>query len=422
MGLSRRALLGSALAGGAVLAAGSGCGTGSDSRTLTLWYWAGSISENVLDDETKRLKSQGLTLSRSAIGGDYKAKFMTTLAGRADVPSIVGMNSDVATYFPDADSFVDLRTLGSDDYADKYLEWKWKQGISPDGRMIGFPMDTGPTALYYRKDLLAKAGLPSEPDEVAASITTWDDWMAAGRTLKSKLNCLPVDSAGFLYRMVLSSATTRYFTEKNKYIGDGDTVRNAWELAVKSVKDKMSAATASMSTDWFALATNNRLPWFAGAVWMLNYLGPGVPTTKGKWRVTAAPGGAGNDGGSFLGITKYCQDPKAAFEAITWMQNADNQVRAFGDVNLFPSTPASFANPKLRKPNAFFGGQVTMDVFAPAAAKVPICYLSPYDGIVGSVYSNELMKVESQGKNPDQAWKDVQREVARELEHRGLSS
>ena len=61
-------------------------------------------------------------------------------------------------------------------------------------------------------------------------------------------------------------------------------------------------------------------------------------------------------------------------------------------------------------------------MFAKAATKVPICYLSPYDSIINTIFDDELGKVESQGKNPDQAWKDVQDQVARELEHRGVSS
>jgi cellobiose transport system substrate-binding protein len=432
MALTRRALLRSAAAGGAALAGGAGLtglagcadfGAGEPSDEMTLWYWAGSLSESVLDDEKKRLARQGLDLVRSAIGGDYRTKFLTTLAGRAAVPDIAGMNSDVATYFPDADQFVDLRTLGAGKLADQYLTWKWKQGVTPDGRMIAFPMDTGPTALYYRTDLLAQAGLPSEPGEVAASIKTWDDWLAAGRTLKAKIpHCTPVDSLAYLFRMVLSSATSRYMDENNKYIGDRGPTRYAWEIAAKAAKDGLSAAAQFLATDWYALASAGRLPWFSGAVWVLNYLGPGAPKTKGKWRLATAPGGPGNDGGSFLAISKYCQHPEQAYAAITWMQSARNQVRAFHDVNLFPSAPAAFTDPALHKPNAFFGGQRTIEVFAKAATKVPICYLSPYDSIINTIFQDELGKVESQGKNADQAWKDVQDQVARELEHRGVSS
>lgn len=88
--------------------------------------------------------------------------------------------------FPSADRFYDLRELGADRLKDQYLEWKWNQGITPDGKMIAFPMDTGPTALFYRSDLFKQAGLPSDPEKVSASIRTWDDYMAAGEQLQQK--------------------------------------------------------------------------------------------------------------------------------------------------------------------------------------------------------------------------------------------
>ena len=422
---TRRLVLRSALAGGLASGLGltaAGCGSGTPDNVLPLWYWNGSISPNVLADAGKRLAG-GLTLEPSAIGGDYKTKFLTTLAGRAAVPSIAGINSDVATYFPDGDAFVDLRTLGADDLESQYLPWKWKQGIAPDGRMIAFPMDTGPTALYYRTDLLAKAGLPSKQDEVAGSIRTWDDFLSAGRKLKAKLpGCTPVDSLFYLFRMVLASSRTVYMDERNHYIGDGGSARRAWDVAVQAHQDGLSAASISLTPEWYALVSTGRLPWFVGAVWMLNYLGPGAPKTKGRWRICAAPGGAGNNGGSFLAITTYCKHPREAFQLITWMQNAKNQVRAFHDVNLFPSTPASYTDPALHKPNDFFGGQDTIDVFSAAAQQVPVSYLSPYDSIIQDIFQLELTKVESQGKDPERAWKDVQAEVHRELEHHGVSA
>ena len=77
----------------------------------------------------------------------------------------------------------------------------------------------------------------------------------------------------------------------------------------------------------------------------------------------AAPGGAGNKGGSFLAITKYCKNPKAAFAFISWLESAKNQAQAFLDPVLFPSTPATYTDKTLTAPDPFFGGQQIVDVF-----------------------------------------------------------
>ena len=47
-------------------------------------------------------------------------------------------------------SIVDLNTLGAAKLKSQYLSWKWAQGETTDGKLVGFPIDIGPTALYYR--------------------------------------------------------------------------------------------------------------------------------------------------------------------------------------------------------------------------------------------------------------------------------
>ena len=86
-----------------------------------------------------------------------------------------------------------------------------------------------------------------------------------------------------------------------------------------------------------------------------------------------------NNGGSFLSITKACREPEQAFEIITWMLDAANQAQGYVDAGLFPSTPASYGLKQMREPDPFFGGQVTTDIFGPAAQKIVVAYNSPFD-------------------------------------------
>ena len=186
------------------------------------------------------------------------------------------------------------------------------------------------------------------------------------------------------------------------------------------VKEGLSANAQSGTTDANAVVTNGKLVAYNAAVWWAQ-LGPknAAPKTKGLWRVTAAPGGAGNRGGSFLAITKYCKNPKAAFAFISWLESAKNQAQAFLDPVLFPSTPASYTDQTMAAPDPFFGGQKIVDVFAASAKKYPGAYFSPYDTIIGTPLGAELVNVEVAGKSPDQAWADAQRQIERELTRAG---
>lgn len=146
---------------------------------MVLWYWSGGLSPKVVQDAKARYDS-AVNLQAIQIGGYYRSKLMTTMTGRAHIPDIAGLKGeDMASYLPNSDQFVDLRTLGAEKLKDRYLPWKWDQGIAPDGSMVGFPIDCGPVAHYYQPAVFEKAGLAYEPADVSRELATWDQFFAA---------------------------------------------------------------------------------------------------------------------------------------------------------------------------------------------------------------------------------------------------
>jgi cellobiose transport system substrate-binding protein len=423
MTLSRRHFL---AAGSALAAAGlTGCGSRSSlggSNELSMWTWVGSVNDDLIGQAEKAIPGHdGMKLAMTRIGSNYKTKVLTALAGKSLVPDIVAINDDVATYFPNADQFHDLNELGAKELEKDFLPWKWNWGTTPEGKMMAYPMDTGPTALFYRTDVFEKAGVDIDPAAVAELAPDWDTYIALGKKVKQAVPGSSItDNITSIYGYRMAQQPKRYMTKDGQYIGNQDHVRESFELAVRVVKEGLSANAQNGSTDADAVVTNGKLVVFNAAVWWAQ-LGPknAAPKTKGLWRVTAAPGGAGNRGGSFLAITKYCKNPEAAFAFISWLESAKNQAQAFLDPVLFPSTPASYTDSRLSAPDPFFGGQKIVDVFAESAKKYPGAYFSPYDSIIDAPLSAELVNIETAGKNPDQAWADAQRQIERELTRAG---
>jgi cellobiose transport system substrate-binding protein len=187
MDLSRRDLVRAGLL--AIAAAGlsgaAGCGGGArDANKLSLWYWSGGLSDDVVADAVRRFNQT--TLEPSVIGGDFKQKLVTTMNGRQFVPDITGIKGEnIAEMLAEPDRFIDLNILGAGSLKSQFVDWKWQQGSTTDGRLIGYPIDIGPTAMFYRQDIFARAGLPTEPTQVAAAMSTMDDWFAAGQRLKA---------------------------------------------------------------------------------------------------------------------------------------------------------------------------------------------------------------------------------------------
>lgn len=425
MDLSRRRILKAALLAAAAGATagcastGSGARSGSPTGDLTLWYWGGGLSDKVVADAAKHFPGDGLTSAQ--IGGAFKQKLLVTMIANKYVPDITGVKGEDMPYFlPDADHFIDLNTLGARKLAPQFLSWKWKQGTTEDGRLIGFPIDIGPTALYYRADLFAKAGLPSDPAAVAAAAPTLDDYFALGAELRKALpKSFLVNNIGSIFTLRLGQLTKRFIDQDNRFIGDQDHIREAWTTAVKPFRLGIDAGINDSS--WNAAIGNGTLTTEVGAAWHAADIEQAAPNTKGRWRVAPTPGGPANNGGSFLALPKSCRNPELAFQMITWMLDAANQGRNFTDAQLFPTMPAAYALPALTAPDPYFGGQRTIDVFGPAAKNIPFAYTAPADNAVSAPYYSELTNIEAIGKDPDAAWRDAVQSARLIAEQQGVN-
>ncbi|CAM5588762.1 MULTISPECIES: ABC transporter substrate-binding protein [Streptomyces] len=427
MRLSRRGLLRAGLAGTAATALGglaSGCAvpTGSTGRNMVLWYWSGGLSDTVVKNAKARYGGS-VDLDAIQIGGYYRSKLITTLAGRAHIPDIAGLRGeDMASYLPNADQFVDLRTLGAEKLRSRYLDWKWQQAVAPDGSLVGLPIDVGPVVHYYQPAVYEKAGLPHEPADVSRELDTWDKFFTAGERLKKRLpGTYILTDVVSVFEMSIGQGTSRFVDEDRRFIGDGPHVRACWDRAVEAKRRGIVSDIVSGTPDSISATEKGTLPSQLNASWAAGDLKLAYPKTEGHWRVADCPGGPSNVGGSFLAITKACREPERAFEIISWMLDSRNQAQGFVDAGLFPSTPASYAMPKLREPDPFFGGQITMDVFGPAAEKIPVAFNSPYDIALGQPIRDEIKNVGVLGKDPAKAWEDAMDSCRRIAKHLGVA-
>jgi ABC-type glycerol-3-phosphate transport system substrate-binding protein len=414
MELSRRTLIAggfAAMLGSTVAGCSSSMDTGSTKKNVTgnlaLWCWPGGLGKTVLDDTIAHFPDQHLKYSE--IGGDFKQKLLTTFNGGTSIPDITGVKGeDIASILPQANRFVDLKTVGADSILGDYLEWKVKQATTLDGKVIGIPIDIGPTALYYREDIFTAGGLPGDPAKVADQLKTWEDFLAAGLELKkANPKALIVSDATDMYGLIVNQGTDRYIDKDNKFIGDQDHIRRAWDLAVKAITTKVDAKTLGGTPDWNAGLDQGTVPALTGAAWVALDVKAACKTSTGKWKLAPTPSGPANFGGSFLTITRNAADPAAAFEVIKYMLSADNEAKAFADAQIFPATPAAYDKPQLKAADPFFGGQVPIDVFGPAAKNIPIAYEAPLDAAVGAPYATALKTVQSGSKSSDAAWKDA---------------
>jgi cellobiose transport system substrate-binding protein len=409
--LSRRDLIRAGLGAslGGLIASASGCGsetaTSVSTGPTTLWYWAGGLSDNVVAAAVKHFAPQ-TSLKASLIPGDYKAHLLKALTGGGTVPNIVGIKGeDLASLLPRADRFVDLNTLGAESVASEYLVWKWRQGSTIDGRLVGFPIDIGPTAMFYRADVFRRAGLPSMPAEVSARIPTWDAFIDVGRVLHRALPTVALVNNGLMvFAARIAQSTKRFIDEGNHFVGDQAHVLAAWDTAVRVIELGLSANRTNGTDPASRTLADGTVATEFGAAWHALDIEQSAPAAKGLWRVAEGPASGGNIGGSFLAIPAAGADHKLAFKIIKWLVSPVNQARGFTDAALFPSTPATYSMPALTLPDVYFGGQPTVDVFGASARKGRRAYEAPADAAIQNVFSEHLNSFENKELTAAAAW------------------
>ncbi|WP_422114912.1 extracellular solute-binding protein [Brachybacterium sp. UNK5269] len=420
--LSRRSLLGGAALAPLVLA---GCGSdpsiSEDPDELVMWYWDRSASPELIAQTTGQIPGTERHLRADLIGTSFDTKLRTSLAGKAYIPDITYINSNNALYFTNEDLFLDLGELGADAVKDDFYDWKWNLGTTPTGRFRFFPLDIGPTGFFYRQDVFEQAGLPSSPAEVSAAITTWEDWIALGTELRGAADAFMVNDAQNVYEAFLNSSPERYFDADDAalYPAPDSAVRRAWDTAVAAIAAGITAKIPrDRGTDQNAAWAGGRTAGNISAAWWTQVLADSAPDTAGAWRLASQPVRPGNNGGSFAALPHTCKDPEAALAFLVWINSPANQAAAYRDVQLFPSTPASFD--ELSYTGDFYGDQDPLAFFSAAAESVPESFISTWETVIGGAFTLELTNVETSGKDPERAWDDAVAQAEKVLAKRGV--
>jgi len=255
----------------------------------------------------------------------------------ADTPDVVTVEGTYSErVFSRTDSFVDLGRYGAVAMSDEFFPWRWQQGVhQPSGRVFGIPTDVGGLALAYRTDLFEQAGLPTEPEQVAALLADWDSYLAVGKQFTATTGLAWLDHPSWLF----SAISYQHPRQLAHTIADGrfmagPGIRRAWSIAIET-KD-MSAEVELMDPGVF----NPAITEFATAVapaWMTTHIKETAPEAEGLWSIAPIPERRGNWGGSQLAIPLGSEHPDLAWDLISFLSTASSQLEILEQHGNFPS-------------------------------------------------------------------------------------
>ncbi len=331
---------------------------------------------------------------------------LATGSGAADIEAVeIGyLSSFTAT----PSRFHNLLDLGAKDLESTYLPWKWQQALSTDKKtLIGLGTDVGGMAMCYRTDLFAKAGLPTNRDEVSKLWPTWEQYVATGKRYKTAApTSFFMEASGNMYRAIVEQAPTGLYDDADKLIVETNPiVKGAWDLTVDAINSGLSNKLTAWTPEWTAAFGQGTFATIVCPAWMTSYIENNSKDASGKWDVAAVPGGAGSMGGSHLTLPKQGKHAKEAFELIKWLTAPEQQKKVFKTTGNFPSTPSLYTDPDLTGfSKAFFNNAPIGKIFSDSAKAVKPQHQGPKQGDVFNAIGSGLARIEQGKQKPDEAW------------------
>ena len=329
-------------------------------------------------------------------------------SGAADIQGIeVARISEVTAN--QADLWTDLRDTPAGERVGDYVSWKADAATTADGKVVGLGTDIGPMALCYRSDLFEEAGLPTEPEELAARMGSWEDFIALGEEFQAGApdGTAFHDSAGGLYNAIVSTEEQIYHDESGELVLESNqAVRDAFDLAARAGQSGLTAKLEQfVDPSWDAGFGSGTFASIACPSWMIGYIkGKAGDAGSGQWNITTLPGGqGGNWGGAYLGIPEASENKEEAAELLAWLTDAEQQAAVFANVGNFPSNTGAIALVG-DTTDEYFNDAPIGEVFTTSAENAPTQILGPHDGVAKNAMVQALLSVEVNGVDPADAW------------------
>ena len=246
----------------------------------------------------------------------------------------------------------------------------------PDGRITTLPKHTGPGGMFYRNDIFAEVGLPTEPAAVEALFSDWDAFITEGKKLVKPNERWVIGNGEEIVRAMMAQAGVSYFSAEGELQLDDPIFKTALEKVKEAADAGMISPFAAWTPEWQGAFQRGQLATVLYGNWFGGLLKRAYAADQaGKWSVTTAPAVDGkrsfNGGGDYIGILEASQNKPAAWAFVNWLVTNDESLKQqYQGDDLYPAwVPAGKAD-WLNFEDPYYGGQNLNSVFAPVQAEM----------------------------------------------------
>jgi cellobiose transport system substrate-binding protein len=378
-------LAASLITGAAACSADDGGSNEPGKTTITLqWFGSPGFDQAVKDFEALNPNIKVNSENRGQLR-DFQPLLVQWLAtGSPQLGDVVMLEEGTLLEFlQDPSKWTNLLDLGAASLKDNYLPYKWENGFTADkSKLVGLGTDVGGLAMCYRRDLLAKAGMPTDREAVSKLWPTWSAYAEQGAKFKAaKTGAAWIDSAtSIMQPYIMQNSDTWFYDRSNNFIlGTNPVVKQAWDYGLGLAQNGLTAKLIRWTPDWDAAFANAAFATVPCAAW-----GTGVISERagaaasGKWDIATIPGGSGNWGGSYLAIPAQSTKKDAAYKLLTYLTGKAGHLAEFKEKGTMPSTIAALDDPAFAgATNAYFNNAPVGVIFGGSVKALKPIYLGP---------------------------------------------
>ncbi len=356
--------LGLVLAG---LLALAGCGDQQDGR-VTLVFWAmgreGEIVQALTQEFERRHPDIRVRVQQIPWSAAHE-KLLTAYAGDT-MPDVFQLGTTWVPEFValDAISPLDQRVAASPEVASADFFPGIVDSNEVGGHLWGLPWYVDTRLLFYRQDILSRAGHPEPP-------RTWAEWRDAMAAVKRLVGpdadaiVLPSNEWAPVVILALEQNAELLKGDAECADFDGPGFRKALSFYLSMFEDGFaSASTGAEIANLYQEFANGRFSMYISGPWNLGEFASRLPPAlQDAWATAPMPSpdqrypGVSLAGGASLAIRRTSAHQDAAWKLIEFLTGTAQQIRFYQLSGNLPARTAAWQDPALagdRRAQAFF--------------------------------------------------------------------
>ncbi len=349
---------------------------------------------------------------------DHHNALITALAAGSGAPDVAALEVGFIAKFVADGGLVNLaeEPYNALEFKDQLADYALQQSTTTDERILAIPVDLGPGAMFWRRDIFDNLDINIED-----VIKSWDDYIEFGRQVTRDTNneVFLIADAADVYQVMIRSGiedgNSIYFGPDNEVLVTTERFHNALQVAKTIREEGLDAEIGAWTNEWFQAFKSGKVATQFSGAWFQDVLRNNAPDTSGLWGASNLPNEVYSTwGGSFYAIPEQSKNKEAAWALIQFLTTEKEiQLDAFNNIAAFPSLKSAWEDPKFEEPIDFLGGQQANKLYVEVIGNVDGVTTHAAKAFAEETMKNAIADVLNDDRDIGEALADAQRRIER---------